>query len=532
MSKIDYKIFRDPIHGNIRILPFELNIIDLKIFQRLRCLKQTPSVAYVFHSANHTRFEHSIGSLHIAETYARNVGISDPDKEFLRLCALLHDIAHGIFSHLYDDTIYKEIYPEEKHGHDIHRMKIIRDYIPKMLLETYDEGELRESIESSGLDEYLTSNTKDSVHSIMDMVAETLKSEETVNYNIIHGPLGCDRMDFVKRDSYFSGTGHYGGFPLDRIIQFSSIRKKDNEDILCYSSKILDDIILFLINRFHMYKNVYFHKTCRALDLMLEQILVNSMKSLNLAERTMDLSEFERLNELNFFSEISYYYHKEFDELKGRLSQWSIYSNEKETEEKILEYLHGKVKIDQFYLEIKTAFANCEEDVKNELRMLKDIFKAHKLVTRISERRLFEPVIDRAFTLDNEVTKALLKLDKDFNPRNLAKKAANDRKNELEELYIQGKEEKCPELYIDTPYEIKMSPLEELKGSKIYIYDEVDRKIKSYHEIESERSFKAWDLSSFNIYRIYTTSDTEKEKLEPYISKTAESSEFRSDTSY
>lgn len=517
MSEKEYKIFRDPIHGNIKIFPFELKIIDLRIFQRLRYLKQTPSVGYVFHSANHTRFEHSIGSLHIAEMYARSLDIPDSDKELLRLCALLHDIAHGIFSHLYDDIVYKEIYPEEKHGHDIHRMKIIKEYLPEVLLETYNEEELRETIELSGLDNYLTSNTKESVQIIMNKVAETLTSKGTVHRNIIHGPLGCDRMDFVKRDSYFSGTGHYGGFPLDRIIQFSS----EDDEILCYSSKILDDIILFLINRFHMYKNVYFHKTCRALDLMFKQMLRYSMGPLKLVERTSNLREYEKLNELSFFNEISYCYQRKFDDLKEKISRKNIYNNEQEIKKKILDYLYGRLKIDDFYSEVKIGFEDCkEENLRNELKMLKNIFNAHELVNRVLERDLYENVVDEAIALTKEEIKKRLDKDEDFNPGDETKKDANEWKKVLAHLYVRGEGGECPELLIDTPYEIIMSPLEELPRSKIDIHDEKDGKTKKYHEIENERNFKTWDLASFNIFRIYTTSNTEKEKLKLYVEKT------------
>ena len=531
MSKREYKIFRDPIHGNIKIFPFELMIIDLKIFQRLRYLKQTPSVAYVFHSANHTRFEHSIGSLHIAELYARNLDISNPKKGLLRLCALLHDIAHGIFSHLYDDTVYKEIYPGEEHGHDIHRTKIIEEYLPKILVETYDEEKLRVSVTSSGLHEYLTGNTRESIQLIMNDVTEILASEGTVHYNIIHGPLGCDRMDFVKRDSYFSGTGHYGGFPLDRIIQFSMI--SEDEDILCYSSKILDDIVLFLINRFHMYKNVYFHKTCRALDLMLEQILRCSIEPLNLVERTSDLREFENLNELSFFNEILCFYQKKFNELEEKILEKNANNNKKETEEKIFDYLHGKLKTDDFHSEIRSAFEECgEENVKNELKMLKEIFNAHKLVNRVLERHLYEIVIDEAFALTKEMIETLSRIRRSFSSQDYARDTANEWKAELEQLYNQGEGDKCSELLIDTPYEIKMSPLDELTKSNINIYDEIGKKIKIYHEIESEKNFKTWNLASFNIFRIYVTSDTEKRKLKPYVEKLKEEKSERLDTSY
>lgn len=521
MSNGEYKIFRDPIHGNIKIFPFELKIIDLRIFQRLRYLKQTPSVGYVFHSANHTRFEHSVGALHIAEMYAENLDISNPDKELLRLCALLHDIAHGIFSHLYDDTVYREIYPREKHGHDLHRKKIIREHIPEVLLETYDKEELRESIKSSGLDEYLMPDTKESVQSIMNQVAEKLLSKGTAHHNIIHGPLGCDRMDFVKRDSYFSGTGHYGGFPLDRIIHFSLISGKDK--ILCYSSKILDDIVLFLINRFHMYKNVYFHKTCRALDLMLKQILEDSMVPLKLVERTSNLREFEKLNELSFFNEISCCYRSKFNDLEEKISQKNIYSNKQETEAKILDYLYGKLKIDDFYSEIRTGFEDCrKENLRNELEMLKKIFDANELANRVLKRHLYEVIIEKAVALTKKQIKARVRENESFNPEKNIRDKANESKMKLEQLYVLGEEDECPELLIDTPYEIKMSPLEELPGSKIDIYDESDGKTKKYHEIESERSFKTWDISSFGIFRVYTISDTEREKLEPYAKKMIE----------
>lgn len=465
MTGKDTKIFRDPVHGNIRIFPFELNIIDLKIFQRLRYLKQTPSVAFVFHSANHTRFEHSIGSLHIAEMYASNLNISNPEKELLRLCALLHDIGHGVFSHQYDETIYKEIYPGAKYGHDKHKIEIIKEYLPKILLKTYDEAELERSIELSGLQEYLTSGIEETIRTIMKKIVEILEGEGEVFYNIIHGPFGCDRMDFIKRDSYFSGTCHYGGFPLDRLILFSSIRDdKDGNEKLCYSSKILDDILLLLINRFHMFKNVYFHKTCRGLDLMLQQILRYSMRPLNLVERTSNFVEFEELNDSGLFYEISCHL-QDFDELK----------------------------------------------------------KAHELVGRILKRDLYKTVIDEAELLTPEQIKK-------YTAPKFLKMLAENRKAELKRLYEEKEEDECPELFIDTPYEIKMSPFQELLKSNIDIYDETEKNVKKYTEIENERSLRALDIKSFNIYRIYTVSDIEREKLVPYAKRIMKRKELEIDT--
>jgi HD superfamily phosphohydrolase len=452
MTERGTKTFRDPIHGNIKILPFELNIISLKIFQRLRYLKQTPSVAFVFHSANHTRFEHSIGCLHIAEMYTRNLGISNPERELLRLCALLHDIGHGPFSHQYDETVYKEIYPAEKYGHDKHRMRIIREYLPKILLETYGKKEIKKSFELSGLRDLAEPKAEESISLIMNKVTEILENEGSVFYNIIHGPFGCDRMDFIKRDSYFSGTSHYGGFPMDRFILFSSIRRdENNNEILCYSSKILDDILLLLINRFHMFKNVYFHKTCRALDLMLQQILRYSTESLDLVRRTENFEEFEKLNDTSLIYEILY-----------RFSENSH-----------------------------------------------EIGEAYELVNRILRRDLYKTVIDEAEVFTAEQIRK-------YTASGLLRTLAKERKEKLEQLYEKKEGSISPKLFVDTPYEIKMSPLQELPKSNIDIYDETENVVRKYRDIESERSFKTWDVKSFNIYRIYTTSNTERKKLIPY----------------
>ncbi|MFQ5891755.1 MAG: HD domain-containing protein [Candidatus Methanofastidiosia archaeon] len=496
----------------------------------MRCLKQTPSVAYVFNSANHTRFEHSIGSMYIAEMYARNLNISDPEKELLRLCALLHDIGHCIFSHQYDATVYKEIY-KGKHGHDIHGRKIIKKYLPDVLVETYNEEKLKKSITSSGLEKYLKSNIKQSIQLIMNDISEILKGEKrgekTIYYNIIQGPLGCDRMDFIKRDSYFSGTGHYGGFPLDRLIFYSSIRKDANGNrILCYSSKILDDIIVFLINRFHMFINVYFRKACRALDLIFQQLLSHSMEPLDLVKRTSEFREFEKLNELNLFYEISDYYKKNFEKLKKRILRKNIYDDEKATEKRILDYLCGRIEIDEFYSEISIAFRDFkEENVKNLLKMLKKVLEAYQLTERILERNFYKTVIEDRVILTEELIRRT-------SPGEFLKTIAKEKKEELEKIYTEKEGDECPKLFIDIPYEIKMSPTGELTKSNIQIYDEIEKIPKNYRDIERERSFRTWNLESFNIYRIYTTSNTERNKLLPYAIKIMKKEGLEVDTSY
>lgn len=109
------KFLADPCLGAITINNLEYLIINLKIFQRLRWIRQLPSVIFLFHSADHTRFSHSIGTMHIASLYIDGL-LKDPQCEnpaeleerrpYVRLAGLLHDIAHGIFSHIYDKVVY------------------------------------------------------------------------------------------------------------------------------------------------------------------------------------------------------------------------------------------------------------------------------------------------------------------------------------------------------------------------------------------------------------------------------------------
>jgi len=300
----------------------------------------------------------------------------------------------------------------------------------------------------------------------MKKIVEILSKEGEIYYNIIHGPFGCDRMDFLKRDSFFSGTPHYGGFPLDRFILFSLIKENENNEILCYSSKILDDIILFLFNRFHMFKNVYFHKTCRALDLMLQQVLKEAKDPLNLVERTKDLNEFENLNDLAFFPEI-----------------------------------------------------------QNQSKGDNQLTEAIKLVDRIYKRDFYKTVVDQAVLLTGETLRTT-----GLYPPEILKMSAEKTKSHIERQYEENEDGGLPQLFIDTPFEIKMSPLQELEKARIDIYDEKTGILRKYRDIENERNFKTIELKSFNIYRIYTTSKDEREKLKLYIPEITENIELEVDT--
>jgi HD superfamily phosphohydrolase len=275
------RTIRDPIYDEIRMTALENRIIDSPIFQRLRWISQLSGVRQVYPSAIHSRFTHSVGVMHLAGRYAEEVYREHDDviekTQLARIAGLLHDIGHGPFSHTYDDVVFKKVYPDAPHGHDVHRDKIVNSDILKPIIEEFIDPK-----------------------KLMDIWDGT----DYILHPLIQGALGADRLDFMLRDSFFAGTLHFGIIAVNRIINNTTIRKHLDKDAIHYNWKCLDDIYSSLIGRFFEYKNVYFHKTSRAADITIHEMLREACDPLNLIERTNDLLEYTYLNEYTLVGEI------------------------------------------------------------------------------------------------------------------------------------------------------------------------------------------------------------------------------------
>lgn len=292
---------RDPVHDWIKFSEKESAVIDSPLFQRLRRITQLSMADEVFPGGVHTRFLHSLGVMKISGKYIKQLfrsithNISNEDIEYAtklaRMGGLLHDIGHGGWSHAWDRSVYSEIYGAEVNshfpdgGHDIHRLMMVEhkwlsDPLKECGVDPNDIIKVWEAEESDGL--YFIIKT------------------------IIGGPLGADRMDFIMRDSYFTGTQHLGTIAMDRIISNSSLYVQDSQEsniwknssvYLCYKDKCINDIIQALDGRRFMYQDVYFHKTVMASTLLIESMLANAITDLNLIEETKNLEKFVYLNE-------------------------------------------------------------------------------------------------------------------------------------------------------------------------------------------------------------------------------------------
>ena len=246
----------DPIHKYIRITDIEKKLIDTEVFQRLRKIRQLAGAHLVYPSAQHTRFEHSLGVMHLAglaaETLLDKGYITNKeDVESLRIAALLHDIGHGPFSHLFEEVLSEN--ESKKINHEIIGKKIIKETIILDILGKY------------GYDG--------------DYVCKLSFGEsQNMFYNkIIAGSLSADIMDYLPRDSFFTGA-EYGKVDYYRLISSFEVLSNGHLGI---NKSAINSLESMLISRYQMFKAVYFHKTVRAGEVMLLHSLMSADKQLN-----------------------------------------------------------------------------------------------------------------------------------------------------------------------------------------------------------------------------------------------------------
>ena len=250
----------DPIHKFIRFTDLERKIIDSSVFQRLRRIKQLAGAHLVYPAAQHSRFEHSLGTMHVAGIAGEHLfSIGAIDKESiqeLRAASLLHDIGHGPFSHLFEEAL-------KVTGNKNHET-IGEEIICKTELSDILSGF---GYSPKTISEISFGNSK-----------VKFKNE------IISGSLSSDLMDYLPRDGFFTGV-EYGKVDYNRII--NSFRVTDNQNLALDISSFYS-FESMIISRFEMFRAVYFHKTVRSAEVMLLHSILLSSEELNLPSLSLD----------------------------------------------------------------------------------------------------------------------------------------------------------------------------------------------------------------------------------------------------
>lgn len=237
---------RDSIHGDLHLTDYELKIVDTVEMQRLRRIKQLGFTNLVYPGANHTRFEHSIGTLFLANKIGTRLELDEDIVELLRVCGLLHDIGHAPFSHVSERAL--------KHDHETVTKEIITDSaITDIVNEKFDSKLITNIIDG-----------------------------KTSYGKIISGDLDVDRMDYLTRDSYYTGVA-YGVIDTERLIY--SLIYENNDLIL--SEKGVQAAESTLLARYFMYPTVYQHHTTRIVNSMFRVSLKKMLEDNVLEEKQL-----------------------------------------------------------------------------------------------------------------------------------------------------------------------------------------------------------------------------------------------------
>ncbi|MGH9952366.1 MAG: HD domain-containing protein, partial [Nitrososphaeraceae archaeon] len=251
----------DPVHRYISFSAVERDLIDTSVFQRLRRIRQLAGAHLVYPSAQHSRFEHSLGTMHIAgyagESLLRKGFIDSEDNlQELRLAALLHDVGHGPFSHLFEEVL-------ESKCNMTHE-----DIGKKVIL----ESEISDVLSGHG-------------YTPSDICSLSFGESRSGFLNeIIAGSLSADIMDYLPRDSLFTGA-EYGKIDYHRLIASFEVVATGH---LAINKSALYSFESMLISRYEMFKAVYFHKTVRSAEVMLLHSLAQADNHLQITKISLD----------------------------------------------------------------------------------------------------------------------------------------------------------------------------------------------------------------------------------------------------
>lgn len=281
---------RDPIHGFIELDEWEREIIDHPVFQRLRRIRQLAWTDMVYPGASHTRFEHSIGVMHVVTRMFKNIRLRSGSilaneldyndgglhrvLALLRICCLLHDIGHGPFSHAAEELMPMCETSQKPYEHEAYSAQAV----------TLMEDVINHPINKK--------NYGITVQDIKDFLNGDVSDEGSLLWRrLLSSQLDADRADYLLRDSHHIGVA-YGRYDLDRLVSTLAVAIDPETDapVLAVEEGGWHASEGFILARYMMFTQVYFHKTRRAYDLHFSE----AMRSLLREEPRIDGQDEDR----------------------------------------------------------------------------------------------------------------------------------------------------------------------------------------------------------------------------------------------
>jgi HD superfamily phosphohydrolase len=286
------KSFGCNIHGHVRVSNLALKIIDTPEFQRLRNIKQLGLCSFVF-SANHTRFEHSIGVYYLANQVVNKLQSSYPDKiyhipelgdtiltnfigELIKIAGLCHDIGHGPFSHVFDKIMHT-VTDDPNAEHEVRSCLLIERICKRELGDILNHDHIK------------------FIQSIIHPKEEHTGAIYQIVANNLNG-IDVDKFDYLARDTY--NIGFKKGFDSRRIIDDIII---NDEGDIAYAKHCSAEIYDLFQTRYMMHKQVYNHKTVKIMETMIWDIFIKIDPIFHISDTINDMDKFYKLTDNTIF---------------------------------------------------------------------------------------------------------------------------------------------------------------------------------------------------------------------------------------
>lgn len=294
------KVFKDPVHRYIHVRDRVIwDLIGTPEFQRLRRIKQLGTSYLTFHGAEHSRFNHSLGVYEIVrriiENFRHRPFWNEEERLLCLTAALLHDLGHGPFSHSFEKVFGLD--------HEDFTRRII--------------------LGNTSVNQILQRVSPDFPKNVADVIHKTYPNKLVVS--LISSQIDADRMDYLLRDAYYTGVS-YGHFDMERILRV--MRPMEDQVVIKYSG--MHAVEDYIMSRYQMYWQVYFHPVTRSAEVILSKILqrvkelyesgyefhVKPVHFLSFFNQEVNLEEYVKLDE----AVVLYYFQSWVDEKDPVLS--------------------------------------------------------------------------------------------------------------------------------------------------------------------------------------------------------------------
>lgn len=237
------KVFKDPVHSYVHVRDQVIwDLIGTREFQRLRRIKQLGTTYITFHGAEHSRFNHSLGVYEIIrrilENFTEELNWDHEERMLCLTAALLHDLGHGPYSHCFEKVF-----------------DLDHEHFTKQII-----------LGNTEVNQILTKVSRDFPKKVAEVINKTYHDKLIVS--LISSQIDADRMDYLQRDAYYTGVS-YGHFDMARILRV--MRPLDDKIVIKASG--MHAVEDYIMSRYQMYWQVYFHPVSRSAEVILSKIL-------------------------------------------------------------------------------------------------------------------------------------------------------------------------------------------------------------------------------------------------------------------